>query len=318
MGGTLQSPAEKTIVKETASICDYNKTSYSKFWTSPSKSLLDKKERRIIRNLIPPVSGWFVDLGCGYGRLLPTYMNLNRQIVLVDYALNLLEESSQRYSQDGIYFIAADVYHLPFRDNVFDCGLSVRLFHHINAPQSFLNEVTRIFRKGARLVLSYSNKRNMLRIFKHGAKAFRHDHEEYSEMLFGTHPGYFAELCRNAAFRIERTRGTGFLDQFFRVNSSFDHLLGRMRFLALPISIVEDIASWTLGRMNLAPLHFASLCKESGAETSSVELKRPQNLIEILACPCCRSINLSELEKNYTCLDCGKIYPRRGRIIDFR
>lgn len=314
----LQTLPRDSLEKEEAIIRDYNETSYSEFWVSPSRLVLDRKEKRIIRNLIPSLPGWFVDLGGGYGRLIPTYMNSNRQIVLVDYALNLLEEASQRYSQDSIHLIAADVYHLPFRDNVFDCGLSVRLFHHINAPQSFLNEVTRIFREGAVFVLSYSNKRNMLRILRHGAKAFTHDHEEFSEMLFGTHPKYFAELCRNAAFRIERTRGTGFLDPFFRVKSSFDHLLSRMKFLALPVSIIEDIAGWTLGRMNLAPLNFASLSKDSEAKTSSVELEHPQNLIEILACPRCRSINLNEREKDYACLDCGKLYPRRGRIIDFR
>jgi len=318
MNKPRQSDSKLLIDKETATIRDYNQVDYSQFWTGFSKSLFDKKEQRIVQKLIPSTPGWFVDLGCGYGRFLPAYVNSNRKIVLVDYALNLLEEAANKYSQENIYFIAADVYHLPFRDNIFDCGLSVRLFHHINAPRSFLREISRVFREGASIVLSYSNKKNLLRILKHGAKALQHNHEQYGEMLFGTYPVYFDELCRNEKFVVNTTRGTGFLDQIFRDRVSLNQLFGRMPSLAQPLSIIEDIIDFTFGRLHLLPNHFALLNKKSEKKISSVDFEFYQNLIEILACPSCRSSHLTKQEKTYTCSDCGKAYPMYGRIVDFR
>lgn len=318
MNKLRKSGSKLPIDKKTATIRDYNQTDYSRFWTGFSRLLLDKKEQRIVQRLIPPAPGWFVDLGCGYGRFLPTYINSNRKIVLVDYALNLLEEAANKYSQESIYFIAADVYHLPFCDNVFDCGLSVRLFHHIDAPRSFLHEISRVFREGASIVLSYSNKRNLLRILKHGLKALRHDHEQYGEMLFGTHPVYFDKLCKNEKFVVNTTRGTGFLDQIFRPMASLDQLFDRMPFLSQPLLIIEDIIDFTFGRLHLLPNHFALLNKKSEKKISSVDFEFYQNLIEILACPSCQSSHLTKQEKTYTCSDCGKAYPICGRIIDFR
>ncbi len=306
------------IEKDTASIQDYNQIEYSQFWTGLGKSFLDKKEQRIVQKLTPPTTGWFIDLGGGYGRLVPAYINSGRKIVLVDYALNLLEDAARRYPHENIHFVAADVYHLPFRDGVFDCGLSVRLFHHINAPHAFLSETSRIFREGANFVLSYSNKRNLLRILKNGAKAFEHDHAKYGEMLFGTHPAYLDELCRNAKFVVDTTRGTGIFDQIFRVTPSLERLFVRMPLLSQSLLVMEDIADFALGWLRLLPIHFSLLYKSSGNKTSPVDIKRYQNLIEILACPSCRKTHLSKHENAYTCSDCGKTYPIRGRILDFR
>ena len=318
MNNPRQSDSKLLIDKETATIRDYNQVGYSQFWTGFSKSLFDKKEQRIVQKLVLPASGWFVDLGCGYGRFLPAYVNSNRKIVLVDYALNLLEEAANKYSQENIYFIAADVYHLPFRDNIFDCGLSVRLFHHINAPRSFLREISRVFREGAGIVLSYSNKRNLLRILKHGSKALQHDHEQYGEMLFGTHPVYFDKLCKNEKLVVNTTRGTGFLDQIFRDRASLNQLFDRMSFLAQPLLVIEDIMDFAFGRLHLLPNHFALLNKRSEKKSSSVDSGSCRELIDIMACPDCRSSHLTKQEKTYTCSGCGKIYPIYGKIIDFR
>lgn len=314
----IRSSPDGICGEEKAVICDYNQTDYSDFWAGCGKCLLDEWEKKLVRRLVPDDPGWFIDIGCGYGRLLSTYAYPNRQVVLLDYAFNLLQEASQRYPQDSVHFIAADVYHLPFRDHVFACGLCVRLFHHINAPRLFLDEISRVFCRGGKVVLSYSNKRNLLRVLKRGTKALRHDHEQYRTMVFGTHPRYFAELCQDAAFHTECTRGTGFFDQLFRLSKSTHQLLRDRPMLGRGISVIESVADGTLGRMNLAPVNFALLSREGGPGTSATPVEVPQHLNDILACPCCRSPDLSEESENYTCAVCGKAYPKRGRIIDFR
>jgi len=314
----IRSSPDGICGEEEAVIRHYNQTDYSDFWAGGGKYLLDEWEKKLIQCLVPNEPGWFIDIGCGYGRLLSTYAYPNRRIVLLDCALNLLQEASQRYPQDSIHFIAADVYQLPFRDHVFAGGLCVRLFHHINAPRLFLDEISRVFCRGGKVVCSYSNKRNILRLLKRGTKALKRDHEPYGAMVFGTHPGYFAQLCREAAFRTECTRGTGFFDQLFRLSKSTDRVLRNRPMLGRGISAIEAVADGTLGRMNLAPLNFALLSREGGPGTSAAPVNSPPQLNDILACPCCRRPDLSEGSEGYTCVACGRVYPKRGRIIDFR
>ena len=54
MSELRESTSKLHIEKDTATIRDYNQTDYSQFWTGLDKSLLDKKEQRIVRKLTPP------------------------------------------------------------------------------------------------------------------------------------------------------------------------------------------------------------------------------------------------------------------------
>ena len=304
--------------EDSATIRDYNDTDYSQFWEGLGKFLLHNREKRIVEALNPRNPGWFIDLGGGYGRLIPAYYTSGQNFVIVDYALNLLEEAVKRYPQENIYFIAADVYQLPFRDCVFNGGLAVRLFHHINAPRAFLRETNRILQEEASFVMSYSNKRNWFRVLKNGRKAFDLDHVEYWKMLYGTHPAYFQQLCQESQFRVDSTRGTGFADQSMRGVPALERILLKHSFLTKPLGILEDIAEMTLGNLGLLPIHFSLLHKQRGESGSEVNDHHAPNLDDILACPSCKSANLAKESNAYRCGDCGDSYPILNRIIDFR
>jgi hypothetical protein len=116
----------------------YESSDYREFWATQWKQLLNGVESRMIRGLIPPTPGWFVDLGGGYGRLVPAYDRPERQIVIADYTIRLLEVAANQYrDRTNVHLVAANAYHLPFRTNVFATGISVRTFHHMSAPQRF-------------------------------------------------------------------------------------------------------------------------------------------------------------------------------------
>lgn len=301
-----------------APLRDYSQEDYRNFWAGPSKSLLHQAECRILAEMLPVSSGWFFDIGCGYGRLLPTYQRPDRPLVLVDYALNLLELAARNCPHPNSYFVAANAYALPFRAEVFSAGLCVRAFHHIQAPQAFLKELARTLRPNSACILSYSNKRNLLRLGRHPASAFRRDHEAYAEMLFGTHPACFEALARQAGLGLLRSAGTGFLDQLIPAAGFFDRLLERARVLLPPLALAERLADRTLGRLGLAPLTFALLRKEGGTGPIP-SAPQPSGLAEILACPHCRQSELVEQKsKAWLCSACGKLFPARGKIVDFR
>ncbi len=296
---------------------DYGLDDYRRFWAGPARAILHRAECSILEKILPPTSGWFLDIGCGHGRLVPTYVRPERRPVLVDYALPLLQMAADSYAGQDIEYIAANACVLPFRANTFDGGICVRTFHHMNAPQAFLNELARVLRHGAPCVLSYSNKRNLVRLVRGPSSAIRHDHEAYSATLFGTHPACLAAMARNAGLVVEDAWGTGFVDQVARATGLLDRLLGRIPSLVPPFALAERAADRVCRRLNLAPLIFVLLRKAGGA-AASVGEERPASLAGLLACPSCHASAPGLDEGGCVCGRCGKRFPRRGRILDFR
>ncbi len=259
----------------------------------------------MIRELLPSEPGWFVDLGAGYGRLYPLYARPDRRVVLVDYAVNLLEVAAESHADDeGVYFVAANAYHLPFRPGAFDAGISIRTFHHMASPQGFLAELGRVLRRGARAVLEYSNKRNLLRIARYGRSSLRRDHEEYGDLLFGTHPDYLRELAAAAGFDVGRTGGTGFFTRL---------VTERTQAAAGALGAAESVADRLLGRLELAPVSFAELAKKTG----DVPETEASSLADILQCPACGGA-VAEDSNGMICASCGKGYRKVGAVYDFK
>jgi ubiquinone/menaquinone biosynthesis C-methylase UbiE len=200
---------------------DYRNEDYRDFWRGDRKALLHGMEAAVVSELAPQEAGWFFDVGAGHGRLLPLYAREDRRIVLVDYAMNLLQTAKKSNDRDNIHCVVADAYHLPFRSETFRGGLSIRTFHHMEDPGAFLAELSRVTRAGAEILVEYSNKRNLPRLLRRGAAAFRKDHECYSGVLFGTHPAYFDGLCREAGLRVVMNRGLGSFERLWKSGRLF-------------------------------------------------------------------------------------------------
>jgi len=302
----------------TNDIVDYSERDFSEYWRGKSKRVLHEVECRLVREMLPSKRGWFLDLGCGYGRLLPTYLDEKRKIVMVDYALNHLEIAAKEYNNQDIHLIAADACHLPFQSDVFESGVCIRLMHHISSAENFMKEIARVFRPGSTLILNYMNKRSLLRVLRYGSRSFQRNHEKISDIIYGTHPSYFIELAEESGFTIKRIRGAGFIHQIVHEFEYASDLIDRAPLLMKIIRIIEQAAGSTLGRMDLALMQYALLKKIRTVEKASEQSGMASNLIDLLACPECRSDGLEDNEKNIVCTDCGKKYEKIGRIIDFR
>jgi ubiquinone/menaquinone biosynthesis C-methylase UbiE len=298
---TQQTP-DKKIIR------DYNCDDYREFWKGEAKRFLHEFEVNILQKLRSRQPGWFIDVGSGYGRMVPVCLRPHRKIVLVDYAINHLEMAAATYLDENIFFVAANAYYLPFRSESFDAGISIRTFHHINDPRAFLKELGRIMRKDSNMALEYSNKRSLFRLIKYGRNCFRHDHEEYGNLVFGTHPTFFAELAQEAGFRLARVLGTGF----------FDRLLEKFPFLKLPLYICETTADSIFGPLNLAPLTFVELTKFRASEAGLLAAQQPKGLMDIIRCPGCHGAILSNEINGIRCHGCDRLFPKSGRIVDLR
>lgn len=292
--------------KEAELINDYNGRDYRTVWENPRALLESKFEDGIVKNLLSEQPGWFIDIGAGYGRQYPIYKKPGRKVILLDYALNLLELAAGKFSNDdNVYFIAANAYHLPFKNEVFNGGLSVRVFHHMNLPEKFMSEFGRVMRGGSEVVLEYANKRNLFRIFRRGRKCFEKNHEEYEPLHFGTHPNYFEKIAGESHFRVERTLGTGFFPRFLSKKG--------MRPLTPILSLAEKLFDSMFGRLKLCPLNFAKL-KKIGADNASAF----HDLKDVLRCPACGGQLDFSPKEMIRCSSCNRGFARNGKIMDFR
>ncbi len=290
----------------TEKINDYNGRDYRTVWKHPRALFEDKFESKIIRTLLPKSLGWFVDIGAGYGRLYPLFKAQGRKVVLVDYALNLLEMAAEKYSHDrDIFFVAANAYHLPFKDNIFAGGVSVRVFHHMNIPSEFMKETGRVIQNDGAMVMEYANKRNLFRIFRRGMKSFRKDHEEYGPLHFGTHPLYFDKIANDCGFRIMRTYGTGYFPIFIQK---------RIVFLTPFFLLAEIFFDATFGRLGLAPLNFSYIKKVGEEIPPPIDM----DFKNILQCPACGGTLDLNLQAVIRCTMCNRAYRRHGKIFDLR
>ena len=287
-------------------IKDYSGRDYRTVWQGPRAAFDDRFESRLVEDLVSSAPGWFLDVGAGYGRLYPLYARGGRKVVMVDYALNLLEVAAQAHDgEDDVYFVAANAYHLPFRPLTFAAALSVRVFHHMAHPELFFAELGRVLGSDAHAVVEYSNKRNALRVLRHGRSALRSDHEAYGDLLFGTHPAFFAELAGAAGFTVGQTRGTGLLSRL---------VTARTEAAAPLVAALEAVLDRVFGSRDLGPVTFAELHK---ADAPAPDVRVGDELVDILQCPACAGA-VSTAAGGIRCLACTRLYPQIGSVYDFR
>ncbi|HST18944.1 MAG TPA: class I SAM-dependent methyltransferase [Gaiellaceae bacterium] len=289
-------------------IKDYNERDYRTVWAHGARSdFEDHFETALLERLLSSDPGWLIDLGAGYGRLYPIYAKPDRAIVMVDYAVNLLEIAAETYrDQPGVHFVAANAYHLPFRPATFSVGLSNRTFHHMAHPELFLDELARVMRAQSHVALEYSNKRNALRVMRYGRRSLREDHEHYGQLLYGTHPRLFARLAESAGFEVGDRYGTGFFSRF---------LFERTKRAFRPLAAAETVADASLGRLDLAPMHFVDLRRQNGVEPAPPAPPGP--LADILQCPACAG-DLEGTDSGLACRSCELEFPRIGPVLDLR
>jgi len=232
---------------------DYEGVDYERFWTGPGKRYLDRLEQKIVKHVLPG-GGSLVEIGAGFGRLAPCYMDKYRDVHMVEPASNLRASAVSTFG-DAIHYHDASVYALPFPDSSFDAVLMVRVFHHLHDSEAALKELHRILRPDGTLVFSYSNLRNPGRILKFllgkVPSPFTASKQEYLPDLFGHSPARLRSLIHDAGFVLKEQYATCILN---RAVDAFPVLLR----LINPPLVLERI----VGALEIAPANFVVALKK--------------------------------------------------------
>jgi SAM-dependent methyltransferase len=245
-----------------------------------------------------------LEIGAGAGRNTPRYQSYE-QVILMDYSLTQMQQAQVRLGQSERYiYVAADVYRLPFTDQLFDGATMIRVLHHIAEPMLALNQIHRVMKPGGTFILEYANKQNLKAILRYllgrqDWNPFTSESVEFVPLNYDFHPRMVRTWLAEAGFDLQRQLTVS----HYRMN-----LLKRI----LPIRLLVDLdsaAQLTGDWWQLTPSVFtcSQVVGDPAAETP----------VAFFRCPNC-SHPLDQAKQALICAGCGTIWPIVDGIYDFR
>ncbi|MEW5960974.1 MAG: class I SAM-dependent methyltransferase [Chloroflexota bacterium] len=291
-------------------ICDYEGSRYrTDFWEGQNRKYEDLVERAALQNLLPPAGERLLEIGAGFGRLADLYQGY-QQIVLSDYARTQLEEARRYLGAEGRFiYVVADVYRLPFVDNLFDTLTMVRVMHHLADVPAALTELHRVMTPGGRAIIEHASKFHLKSLLRWGLgrqawSPFDPRPLEFVELNFDFHPAWMRRQLAEAGFEINNIRTVS----HFRLD-----WLKRL----VPTAWLVKLDSWAQRTGNwwqLTPSIFLQARSQ----------KPPGFPPGFFRCPACGSAQLSEREPVSApqaiihCHGCQRQWSLKDGIYDFK
>lgn len=300
---------------------DYDYTSYWK-----NRSYEHEAEAMAISRIFSSHAGsWCVDIGGSFGRHVPQYYQRFHNCVIADYSIKALVQAREEMKKRGItnvHVVAANAYHLPFREDVFDAGLMIRVMHHLEKPEEVIEEISRILAPDSVFVLEAANKihlKSLIRAFltfkwsypfstepvdvSSGGKEGSGNGE--SGIMKNYHPKYVKNLLVSHETALRRTLGIS----FFRIP-----FLKRV----VPHSLLvraESVFQRLFGWLPFTPSILFEIY--SIKEPSPASAMKFSSLNDILVCPKCKG-PLDHRAGKYKCASCSLNFSKTEGVLDLR
>ena len=118
--------------------------------------------------LASSIEGWILDLACGsLAFTAEMYANCsNRPIVFLDQSIKLLRKAKSRLEKlkgsipENMFFLHADAFQLPFKNNIFNTVISLNLLHCTDDVKTALKEIKRVLADGGNSAITTLVKSN--------------------------------------------------------------------------------------------------------------------------------------------------------------
>lgn len=195
-------------------VVDYDDPSfdYKQYWkTRRYEHLAEEIVLKKFFKLIPKKES-LVDIGGGFGRLVPFYAPFFKKCVLVDQSERLLKVA-QKLTKIYPHFkvVKGNANKLPLENQSFDMALMVRAIHYFPDPARAFKEINRILKPKGYFILEFANKLHFKAILKAIFSLnfyYLTDHtpvEKSEEIIFfNLHPQAIRSLLFINGFRIIR------------------------------------------------------------------------------------------------------------------
>ncbi len=296
-------PADFSVAEKSCSL--YEDVEYEEYWDDPGQVRQDALEKRLISDMLPSRGRRIIDVGCGYGRLAPCYIDRFDSVVLYDGSMSLLRQARESLG-DRAVVVAGDVMRLPFKAAAFDNVLSIRVLQHMKDLDGAIAGMRRILAREGQFLFSYHNKRNAHRVLTYPksrriADPFSHESAEVSPTLISHHPQRMAAIFGSAGFSQPEYRGAVVVNSIARLAEKLGgHEPSGLKW-----------ASFT-GEHRLAPWLIGRACALDGSP-----LVTGDSIDDLFECPSCAG-DVTRHAESFECVRCGSHYPICDGIADFR
>lgn len=99
------------------------------------------------------LQGNVLEIGSGNGKVAKELLRQFPEITLTATDIDpLMIQEAVRHLPDSVPVLRADVTHLPFPDNSFDCVVSFIMLHHVIEWEKAVREIHRVLRPGGRFI----------------------------------------------------------------------------------------------------------------------------------------------------------------------
>lgn len=196
---------------------DYNDKNYdyTRYWDG--RDYEHTAEFLALKKLLPKnmeSSKSVIDIGGGFGRLIPIFKDYFGSITVFDYSQRLLDLAVETGKQVGVNVktIQCDIYKLSScSTKKFDYATMIRVSHHLNDLQSAFEQIHAILNDRGVFILEIANKMHfksvLINLLRCNFKYFNHDSISVAtkEVTFlNHHPKKVEKMLKEAGFRIEK------------------------------------------------------------------------------------------------------------------
>lgn len=243
-------------------ICDYSDMDYVSFWKTHNRAYEDCVERMALRRLTANISGTCLEIGAGYGRLVNEYAGFCSDVLLTDYAQNLLDQARIRVEQLGfknVRCMRANLYDLIPLGKKFNNAICIRVLHHVENVPDFFKQVNLSLEENGTFVLEYANKKIIVEIMRYlfrrpNIKPFDYlPSKRGDNVYYNFNPTYIRDMLNQSGFVVEEELAVS----IFR--SAFLKKIFHYKFL----SKLESFLQRPLARLHLSPSVFLKARKIS-------------------------------------------------------
>lgn len=213
---------------------------YHQYWQE--RDYEQKAEEIALKRLfrLIPKKESLLDVGGGFGRLVPTYAPIFKNCFLLDPSKRMLQETKKLLKQyPNLKPKRGVAEKLPYPDKSIQTILCVRTIHHLNSPEKGIREFARVLKPKGFLILEFANKmhfKNILKaIFRFDLGFFSSKPEDISlkegvTPFLNYHPQFIKKLLARQGFKIRKTYSV----------SNFRHPLTKK---LIPLSVLLAIES---------------------------------------------------------------------------
>ena len=241
----------------------YDNYDYPSYWKG--RDYEHKSEFIAIKGLISkiPKIEKVVEIGAGFGRLLPSYHFRAKKIIVSDPCASLLFSAQRKYKKlKKVNFLQCGIASIKNRikSKTFDLCIMVRVLHHIDNIDEAFNIVYSLLSRGGYFILEFPNKSHLkaslrnifkgnitypINIFPIDLRSKKHIKDNTLPFI-NYHPDQIYEKLKTAGFEIIEVRSVSnirstIIKKFFPLNLLLD---------------IEKIIQKPFSRLNFGPSYF--------------------------------------------------------------